>query len=168
MTKTSQEYFQNIITQLQAKEEVSQLKLQVQEEHELRSVTESCLIENSITWNRVKALATDTDSICHDVEQNVLRIRQCQRELKKRVGMTSQACLTGSVQHNSLAAALKEGLQLEDNDEDVPTEIRQLSTQQLLQHLGAITGDVEQLIAKATVHTSSLLDISPSSVPGYS
>ena len=95
--------------------------------------------------------------------------RHCHQEIKRRIAGTSpQACLTGSIQHDSLAAALKEGLQLEDKDEDVPPEIRKLSTQQLLQHLGAITNDIEHLVAKATVNTSSLLETSPSSVPSYS
>ena len=60
---------------LQAVEQSDQMKAQALQERELRSVTESCLMEDRQAWQEVHRLASDTRQRCADMHSNIAMIR---------------------------------------------------------------------------------------------
>ena len=53
----------------QAYEQMDSLKAQLRQERELRAVTESCLMEDRLAWQRMHHLVSDTRQRCSDVQE---------------------------------------------------------------------------------------------------
>ena len=60
---------------LQAYDQVEHIKAQLLQERELRSVTESCLMEDRAAWQQVRRVATETHQCLVEVQDttNVIR-----------------------------------------------------------------------------------------------
>ena len=60
---------------VQAFEQVEQLNAQILQERELRSVTESCLMEDGQAWQQVNVLSLDTRQRCAEVVETLHKTR---------------------------------------------------------------------------------------------
>jgi hypothetical protein len=84
------ETFQTVPLQnCQTGDELERVRSQLQQERQLRAVTEVCLMEDRISWQQVTAVAADTLQTCNTVHNGLLDISQCCEELWRRLATDS-------------------------------------------------------------------------------
>ncbi|KAE8579128.1 hypothetical protein XENTR_v10023919 [Xenopus tropicalis] len=78
---------QELAIQLHKKcEETELLKAQVAQERELRTVAESCLMEQESQWRTFRCQLETTGTHANDAQRAITQLRSCQQELSHRLG----------------------------------------------------------------------------------
>ncbi|XP_076458051.1 ankyrin repeat and SAM domain-containing protein 3-like [Babylonia areolata] len=89
----------------QAYDNVEKLKAQVLQERQLRSVTESCLMEERGGWQRVHHYLLDTHQRCRDIADSVNKLSSLHAELRQRLGQTQNTTTSPLVVTAAAAAS---------------------------------------------------------------
>ncbi|XP_050416603.2 ankyrin repeat and SAM domain-containing protein 3 [Patella vulgata] len=78
---------------------VEKLKAQIQQEKQLRSVTEGCLLEQQEAWQNIHHIVIDTKKRCDGMKDKVKKVRVCLNDLKE--SMVKNHC-SGKPEHSTV------------------------------------------------------------------
>lgn len=135
----------------QAYEEAEKLQSQVGKEQQLRSVTESFLMEERAAWQLVHRTIMETRQHCEDMREMLVQQKNYQLEMKQRL-YNDRKCGTVPVYKRDPSLAMQDDMILDDKLHD-----KDLATETLIRKSELYTSELQQLLAHISMSMDRLL-----------
>ncbi|XP_046369283.2 ankyrin repeat and SAM domain-containing protein 3-like isoform X1 [Haliotis rufescens] len=136
---------------------VEKLKAQVQQEQQLRSVTESCLMEER---GRVQHVTMDTRHKCAEIKDTVKRLKHFHSEIKERLStyLSSADDQSNHGSHSRQADVMKQGFSFDDRQTRPANDVKALSLEILIRKTEHYVKDIQQCVSLILVNNEHLMD----------